>query len=201
MIPHSIHQIWIGPRPAPTDLMSTWHANHPDWDYREWGVEDLDSLPWGPHRDIYDQYVNLKCWHGAADVARVEILRSLGGVYVDSDMISMTPLDGAPFLNATCFITESPHVRGRPQNAAMGSVPGSAVMRRYAERIASIPDLRPPWQAVGSGLLKKVIDRSVVMVPAPAFHPLKANGKRASRWWDYAGPIYGKHLFHSTNGK
>ncbi len=33
MIPKIIHQIWIGPKPAPTKFMDTWRDKNPDFEY------------------------------------------------------------------------------------------------------------------------------------------------------------------------
>lgn len=35
-IPRIIHQIWIGPKPAPTKFMDTWKDKHPDFEYIRW---------------------------------------------------------------------------------------------------------------------------------------------------------------------
>ena len=32
-IPKIIHQLWIGPKPAPINLMNTWKEKHPDFEY------------------------------------------------------------------------------------------------------------------------------------------------------------------------
>jgi len=35
-IPKILHQIWIGPKPAPTNLMHSWKDKHPDFEYIYW---------------------------------------------------------------------------------------------------------------------------------------------------------------------
>ncbi len=40
-IPKIIHQLWIGPKPAPTKFMQTWKEKHPDFDYIFWNEEEL----------------------------------------------------------------------------------------------------------------------------------------------------------------
>ena len=39
MIPKIIHQIWIGPKPAPTNLMNSWKNKHPDFEYILWNEQ------------------------------------------------------------------------------------------------------------------------------------------------------------------
>jgi mannosyltransferase OCH1-like enzyme len=46
-VPKIIHQIWIGPKPPPTNLMDTWKNMNPDFKYILWNeqriAEDLDQ--------------------------------------------------------------------------------------------------------------------------------------------------------------
>ena len=41
MIPKIIHQLWVGPKKPPLQLMETWKTNHPDWQYMFWNEETL----------------------------------------------------------------------------------------------------------------------------------------------------------------
>jgi hypothetical protein len=41
MIPKILHQIWIGPKPAPTNLMKTWKDKHPDFEYILWTEQEI----------------------------------------------------------------------------------------------------------------------------------------------------------------
>ena len=40
-IPRIIHQIWIGPKPAPTKFMDTWKDKHPDFEYIRWTEKEM----------------------------------------------------------------------------------------------------------------------------------------------------------------
>ena len=72
MIPKIIHQIWIGPRPAPTKLMDTWREKHPGFEYIRWSEDEIKNrgLPLScPHR------INeMEEMAGKADIIRWEIL-------------------------------------------------------------------------------------------------------------------------------
>ena len=35
-IPKIIHQLWIGPSPAPVNMMKTWKDKHPNFEYIFW---------------------------------------------------------------------------------------------------------------------------------------------------------------------
>jgi mannosyltransferase OCH1-like enzyme len=91
MIPRVIHQIWIGPDPLPDDQRSwvkTWQRHHPAWEHRLWTEEDL---PTDPIRPEINQ--RLRAPVERADIWRLEILYRYGGVYVDTDMECLRPLD------------------------------------------------------------------------------------------------------------
>ena len=40
-IPKIIHQLWIGPKPAPTKLMDTWKDKNPNFTYIRWNEEEI----------------------------------------------------------------------------------------------------------------------------------------------------------------
>lgn len=203
-----IHQIWIGSRKPPHRITETWeHTHTPEtgFQYKLWRASDIDTLPWGRHRATYDRYLSENSWHGAADVARVEILKSIGGIYIDADIECLHPLHGAPFLGAPFWVSESPHVAGRPQTAAMGCEAGHPLIKRYAAalgRLATAREIKPPWVHAGSGLLQKLMPRhQVLMLPAPSFHPYRSDGKPSSTGRNYKGITYGRHFFYTTNGR
>jgi len=43
-IPKIIHQLWIGPQPAPLSIMQTWKEKHPDFKYILWNESNLKNL-------------------------------------------------------------------------------------------------------------------------------------------------------------
>lgn len=204
-----LHQIWIGPLDPPDGLFDTWRVNHPGWAHRVWTETDLDDpnvLPWRPSaRALYEAYVRQRYFPGAADVARVEILKTHGGVYLDADTECLHPLDGAAFLDAGFFVSESPHRPGGTQNAVLGSLPGHPVIEAYSAAFDSVTRLRPAWEHVGSGLLETVLaslngqTADVALIPSPAFHPRRANGAANPAGTGYTGPVYADHRFGTTS--
>jgi mannosyltransferase OCH1-like enzyme len=201
VVPRLIHQIWIGPDPAPTNLIDTWRTTHPTWRHKLWTKAELDELSWRAGcRRVFDRYVAERCWHGAADVARVEILRVHGGVYLDADMLCLQPLDDAGFMAAGFWVSESPHAAGRPQNAAMGCAPAHPLIDAYSRALEQVRVLHPAWRRTGALLLQQLMktstNRGVVLVPSRAFHPYRLDGRANTAPYD--GPVYGEHRFYST---
>jgi len=105
-IPKRLHQIWLGPRPAPREWMNTWRDQNPGFDYGEWNDSDVSALGL-LNRTVYERYMSERIFDGAADVARVEILYRFGGIYVDADSVAVRPIDDE-LLEAGFFAVREP---------------------------------------------------------------------------------------------
>ena len=70
MIPHHIHQIWIGPKQRPDDWIQTWRERNPSFTFTLWDEHAIDEFGL-QNRDKYEYYMKKKLYDGAADVARV----------------------------------------------------------------------------------------------------------------------------------
>jgi mannosyltransferase OCH1-like enzyme len=81
------------------DLFRQWgdqlQAMHPDWGYRLWTDGDFG---WLDNQDLYDAAPDLVVDHKVgqlrSNLARYEILREHGGVWLDADVQPLRPLDG-----------------------------------------------------------------------------------------------------------
>ncbi len=89
-IPRVLHRIWLGGSPLPKQLQiygETWAAHHPSWEFRLWTDAEVDRAPF---RDS----VAKGCWPAErSDLLRYEVLRQFGGVYVDTDVECLKPID------------------------------------------------------------------------------------------------------------
>jgi mannosyltransferase OCH1-like enzyme len=126
LIPRVIHRIWLGAEPMPADheaLGRTWAAHHPDWEMRLWTDGDLAALV------PPDARGRARSPSEASDLLRYEVLRRHGGVYVDTDVESLKPLDGL-IKGVSAFAAEE--LPGRIGTAIIGSVPGHPALERAA---------------------------------------------------------------------
>ena len=92
MIPKKIHYCWFGGKALPEDTVryiGSWRRHCPDYEIKEWNESnfDLDMFPYV--REAYDagKYAFV------SDVARLYALVSEGGVYMDTDVEVLKPLD------------------------------------------------------------------------------------------------------------
>jgi hypothetical protein len=200
-IPRVIHQIWVGPADPPLHWIEGWRL--PGWEHLLWREHDLTQLTMRNSR-VFHKYMSMGTWHGASDVARVEILSEIGGVFIDADIEMIKPLDGAPWLEAPMFAVEDPGT-GLLANGVMGSRPGDATMLRYRHEIGRVrrrhPYKRrrmyPPWQRVGPGLLTHVsaaCPGKVTVVESAAFFPEDRYGRPLPG----GGTVYGRHHWMTT---
>lgn len=197
-IPKILHQVWIGPRPAPMVWTSTWPKLNPDFEYRLWDDDAVHAFGLR-NRVVYRRFLLEGLFDGAADVARAEILHRYGGVYADADSVALRPLGDAPFMEAGFFAQREPNDDdpGLVTNAFMGAVPAHPVLARYVDVHAHIETLRPMWRVSGPGALTEVlateIRDDVMILPWHTFFTASLWGNEPA-----SGSPYARHFWSTT---
>jgi mannosyltransferase OCH1-like enzyme len=175
VVPRTIHHIWIGPDPLPAehrDWIESWKRHHPDWEFRLWTEENLPTDPSRP--EILER---LRAPVERADILRLELLHRYGGVYVDTDVECLRPVDevlGDSRFVAVCLKP------GQVTNTFIASVPEHPLLER------ALRELRPMetyWtlsspkeqlkQVAGPPLLRRLVPdyADVDMLDPPLFFP------------------------------
>jgi len=109
-IPKIIHQLWIGPKKAPINLMNSWKDKHPDYEYIFWNEEEFKKR--GFKSQLQNRIDEMTEINGKADILRWEILYKYGGVFLDADSICIESFDTL-LSNNKCFAGfENEKVRG-----------------------------------------------------------------------------------------
>lgn len=150
MIPRTIHQIWLGDCPLPTEFRlfaDGWRRLHPEWGYRLWRDGDLPELV---NREVFDAVASAA---GKADVLRYELIWRFGGVYVDMDFECLRPLD--PLLaDVPAFIADQRV--NRPINGLFGAEKQHGLT---AALVAALPESfakhRGLFAQTGPGFLRR----------------------------------------------
>ncbi len=204
MIPKIIHQLWIGPRPAPLELMKTWQTKHPDWEYIFWDETRLEAeFPEGLRNQA--QYDEMPELNGKCDIARLEILNRFGGVFIDADSRCLRPLED--FLLETeafsCYENEI-NRRGLIACGVMGSVPDSEftsvligeIAEKSGNRLWKGP--KSAWKTVGPGLVTDTVRKysmtSLTVYPSHYFIPSHHTGSV----YKGKGIVFAEHYWGST---
>jgi GT2 family glycosyltransferase len=190
MIPKILHQIWIGLKPAPTNLMKTWKEKHPDFEYILWTEKEIEARRL--QLTCVDKINMIPEINGKADIIRWEILYQYGGYFVDADSICIEPFDYY-FSGKVAFATfENENVReGLIATGTMGFIPKHPLCLDIIHWINSnestqlIKETRA-WYSVGPGLLTKMLDtgkyKDVSIYPSHCFLPIH-----------FTGPVYEGH--------
>lgn len=156
MIPHIIHQIWIGPKTAPTGLIDTWRKLNPTFEHVLWDEAKCYGFRFRNQQQIQEAPELA----GKCDLMRYEILARHGGIYVDADSTCIRPLDDH-LLGHEAWTTYEDEISkpGALANGFMGSIPESRAMRTLVAACSGMTGLEslPAWQTTGPVLVTELV--------------------------------------------
>ena len=101
MIPRTIHYCWFGPEPLPKRVkkcIRSWEKLCPDYQIVRWNEQNFDIHYNQFTKDAYEAGK----WAFVSDVARLYIIYHHGGIYLDTDVELLKPLDS--FLAQKAFM-------------------------------------------------------------------------------------------------
>lgn len=91
-IPRIIHYCWFGRSPIPErykEWMKSWKKYCPDYEIVEWNEDNYDVRK----NEYMSQAYDAKTWGFVPDYARLDIIYKHGGIYLDTDVEIIRPLD------------------------------------------------------------------------------------------------------------
>ena len=92
MIPKIIHYCWFGGNPLPEEAkkcIASWKKYFPFYEIKEWNESNYDLNVCNYVREAYEK----KKWAFVSDYARFDILYKYGGLYFDTDVEVIRPMD------------------------------------------------------------------------------------------------------------
>ena len=92
MIPKIIHYCWFGGNPLPESTVryiESWKKYCPDYEIQRWDESNFDI----GFCDYVKEAYKARRWAFVSDVARVWVLANYGGVYFDTDVELLKPIE------------------------------------------------------------------------------------------------------------
>ncbi len=114
----TIHYCWFGRSPLPDkakQCIESWKRYMPDWEIKEWNENNFNVNLSKFSKDAYKS----KKWAFVADYCRVKVLYDYGGLYLDTDMEILKPLDN--FVRDELWLGYEDSEQCRPNAAIMGA--------------------------------------------------------------------------------
>lgn len=174
-VPRTIHQIWIGSKPAPITTRA-WqaHAERHGYSYKLWREGDLGTI--GVDRNpVFAAMLERGDMPGAVDVARYIVLQQIGGIYLDCDWYparnDISFHDRLSLVGLNVIAEDVPRDTGSGSvllsNALIAAPAGHPAIRRILEALpgalAAMPDA-PAWWSTGPLLFTVVCRGGAVAI-------------------------------------
>lgn len=103
MIPKVIHYCWFGKKPLDDKskkCIKSWKKYCPDFEIKEWNESNYDITK---NKYMYQAYKSNK-WGFVPDYARLDIIYNYGGIYLDTDVEIIRPLNELLLQKGFCGI-------------------------------------------------------------------------------------------------
>lgn len=131
MIPKVIHYCWFGGNPL-TELaqkcIASWKKFCPDYEIIEWNESNYDV-----HKNQYmHQAYECRKWSFVSDYARLDIIYEHGGIYFDTDVELIKPIDDLLLLDA--YAGREHHSEYVNVGLGFGACKGHAVIGAMRDR-------------------------------------------------------------------
>lgn len=139
IIPKVINYMWLGHNPLPAPLqkcIDSWKRFCPDYEIRCFNEDnyDIEKVPY------MKQAYEAKAFGFVPDYARLDILYNYGGIYLDTDVELVKPLDDLLYQEAFCCVEKWQTVNF---GGGSGAAPGNKLigdLLKERERISFIEE-------------------------------------------------------------
>lgn len=134
VIPKIIHYIWIGEKELPEDdkrNIESWRRFCPDYEICLWNEDNYD---FHKNRYVHEAVLNRHYMY-ATDYVRKDILYRYGGIYLDTDVEILAPIDDLLYNEAFIGIEDGGQLNS---GSGLGAVAGHPMMRELRDLYENI---------------------------------------------------------------
>ena len=131
MIPKTIHYCWFGRNPLPEDAImciNSWKKYLPDYEIKEWNEDNFDvyMIPYTAEAYAAKKYAFV------SDFARFWILYNYGGLYFDTDVEVIKPIDDI-IAKGNFMAYECPMAKAIAPGLGLGVTPGLGLLKKLID--------------------------------------------------------------------
>lgn len=145
MIPKIIHYCWFGRGPLPEDAqkcIASWKKYLPDYEIKEWNEDNFDINSLSYTREAYDA----KKYAFVSDYVRFWVLYKYGGVYFDTDVEVIAPMDD--IIGEGTYMGKEIDGIGKQKQAinpglGFAAEPGMELFRKFLDEYAEMHFILP----------------------------------------------------------
>ena len=108
-IPKKIHYCWFGKTQMPLQFqrnIMTWKEKCPEYEIIRWDESNYDVTK----NKYMSQAYTMKKWGFVPDYARLDIINTYGGIYLDTDVELLKPLDELRKVKLYCGFEDEKHI-------------------------------------------------------------------------------------------
>jgi len=201
MIPKKIHYCWFGKGDKPvsfTACLESWEKYCPEFEIKEWNETNAPNK----NQTFYKNALRKKKYAFVADSVRANVLYEQGGVYLDTDMLLLKPIES--LLEYNFFIGEE--VRGRIAFGLFGCIakhPFLKKMNNFYDQ-TEFNDFSPPviTHTFSSLINNDTLGENDIILLPDYFYPLPYEAKEEEFIKYTTAHSYAVHLWeHSWKAK
>jgi hypothetical protein len=157
MIPKIIHYCWFGGNPLPKSAQKcirSWKKYFPDYEIKEWNEQNFDVNSILYTRQAYER----KKYAFVSDYARFHILYQYGGLYFDTDVEVIKPMDDLLAKGAFMGIEKDADKVGVAAGLGLAAEPKMSIYKEIVDHYHQVPFVDEDGNQIPGTVVKHVTD-------------------------------------------
>lgn len=157
MIPKIIHYCWFGGNPLPKSAQKcirSWKKHFPDYEIKEWNEQNFDVNSILYTQQAYER----KKYAFVSDYARFHILYQYGGLYFDTDVEVIKPMEDLLTKGAFMGIEKDADKVGVAAGLGLAAEPNMPIYQEIVDHYHQVPFVDENGNQIPGTVVKHVTD-------------------------------------------